>query len=89
MTRYDIIEARRVMLTNVLLHIDLMIFFLYSCELGKIVTWYDFLEVRGVILSSVKPTPTLPNLIFGQLFLRNDFEQCLYLNVTEIHFWST
>ena len=41
----------------------------FSCELGQILTRYDFLWARWVILSNVWPTWTLPNFSFGQLFM--------------------
>ena len=43
----------------------------FSYELGQILTRYDFLEARRVILSDVtfEPTPTLPIFTFGQLLI--------------------
>ena len=40
-----------------------------SFELGPIMTRYDFLCVRWVILSNIEPTGTWPNFTFGQLFM--------------------
>ena len=40
----------------------------FSCELGQIITIYDFLWARRVILSNLRKPPTLPNFEFGQLF---------------------
>ena len=41
----------------------------FSCELGQIMTRYDFLWARWVILNNVRLTPTWPNFTFGQLFM--------------------
>ena len=64
----------------------------FSCELGQIMTRYDFLWARWVILSNVRTDLNLPNFTFGQLFMwiganndqiwlpmcyMSDSEQCL------------
>ena len=64
----------------------------FSCELGQIMTWYDFLEARWMILSNVWTDSNLTWFHFGQLFIwiwvsndqiwlprfhMSDLEQCL------------
>ena len=52
------------------LQLDLILLLVnFSCELGPILTRYDFLEARRVIWSNVEPTTTLPNFTFGKLFM--------------------
>ena len=41
----------------------------FSCELGSIMTKYDFLWAGLVVLKMFKPTWTWPNFTFGQLFM--------------------
>ena len=53
----------------------------FSCDLGQIMTTYDFLWARWVILSNVRTNWTWSNFIFGQLFMwiganMSDSEQC-------------
>ena len=50
MTRYDFVEARRIILSYV--RIDFQTLVNCACELGQIMTRYDFLGARQVMLSN-------------------------------------
>ena len=52
MTRYDFLDIRFVILTNVWNRLALDLFHFWSPnEFGQTMTWYDFLEARWMILS--------------------------------------
>ena len=74
MTSYG---QRRVILSNVITDSNFTILINFSCELGKIMTRYDFLEARRVILINVF-TFGLLLCKWGQIMTRYDFDRCYW-----------
>ena len=78
-TRYDFLWARRMILSNVLVWLQLdpiSLLVNFSCELGQIMTRYNFFGLDewfwtmfDWVWAMFEPTPTWSNFYFGQLFM--------------------